>query len=167
MHIKQYRIIFLVLAVTLSLNMKMYSQPVPYISPGIQLGYGIGNGFFLCGQITLGIVGDFKDYPTLTTIIYPGITLGGRKYFGSEKKLMRYLDFQISTVGGTCGFGIGPMQIKSINSNNWIIGKRFKLWVGLFGYLTYDIIEISGNNKQHNLGLIGVIPYFDIEAVYP
>ncbi len=138
----------------LSFGVQLFANDnVPYISLGIQLGYGFDDGLFLGNQITFGVcLASFSGDP----IIAPGISFGIRKYKGLDKIFMRYVDFQIATILG--GLGVGHTDIKSISTNRLSKGYRVKGWAGLLGYATYDFFKVPDNDKKHNIGLIGVIP---------
>lgn len=137
-----------------------------YISPGVHLGYGIGQGVFLGAQATIGGIywNDSEPKPSdKYSNFYPGITMGARKYFGSEKMTLRYMDFQITSFMFT-GAGIGRYSIKSKGMETWSHGKRFKIWGGSLGLLTYDVTFRENQTNTHNLGLMGVLPIHDESA---
>jgi hypothetical protein len=126
----------------------------PYLSPGIQIGYGFGDGFFMGSQLTLGWV-TIEDAWTVSPF-NPGITLGVRKSFGGNKIQISYADIQISAV--VAGLGIGIATTRSKATNERIFGKRVKLWAGGLGLLTYDYSQIPGVQQTHHFGLMGVLP---------
>lgn len=133
----------------------------PYISPGLQIGYGFQQGMFLSGQVTFGAV--------LHPYFIPGLTLAMRKY---KKHIMIFTDFQLalwgydSSLSTGAGFGYGwvrPSTQSNLNTN-WVKGNRVKLWGGfLFFLITSDSFKLPDNEKIGNLGFIGVlpIPFFD------
>ena len=146
----------LVLVLSLCSTEMAYSKTDLYISPGIQLGYGFGKGFFWEGQITIG---DIFQTDRNAGFFIPGITFGLSRYYLTDQKLMRYIDFQIGTLNGMGGLGFGRMKIKSSGNNEWVKGKRFKLWAGCLGLVTYDNFTIPNNDIKHSLGIMGVLPF--------
>lgn len=125
-------------------------ESFPYISPGVQLGYGFGEGAFMGAQITLGVLDESIN-------LIAGVSVGTRKYFSAQKSLIRYYDLQVSP--GLIGFGIGRSATKTPNSDGWIHGgKRFKVWGGALGLLTYDYSSNTSGERNHHWGLMGVLP---------
>jgi len=128
----------------------------PYFSPAVQVGYSFTNQFFIAGQLTLGFTGGKPGYDKLK--IFPGTSIGMRKYFGNDMRLESYLDLQLSYLGFT-GIGVGIACKKCGNVNEWELASRLKMWGGVYGLLTYDWTKYSRMNSIHSLGIMGALPW--------
>ena len=99
----------------------------PYISPGIEIGYG-NKMFHYSFQISIGLMN--HEHP-----IIPGITLGKRFY---RNKIIwdsfNYVDLQCS-ITPLIGFGIGKFY------NNKEEYYKYKIWAGMWGLLSYDYLN--------------------------
>lgn len=149
---KKLFIFILLIANTLALS---FDKDDLYYSPGVQVGYGFGDGIFVGGQFTTGVYAQ----PLELSLIIPGISFGVRKYFQGNSNLMAYADIQLGAGLGAGGIGIGYVGIKPAGSNTWNHGYRTKLWIGCVGLLTYDFYKTPFKAAIHNVGLIGVRPF--------
>jgi len=143
-------------------------RPLPYTSPGLQIGISNDGIFFLSFQNTIGLaVNEHSDWAFPVMAI--GVTIGRRIYFNKKINSMTYLDLQTvlpmynlgtgySDILGHSGIGIGI-----INNGDYSYA-RLKLFTGLLGYITYDAIgkpirdKNAVNTSKHNFGIIGVCP---------
>ena len=114
-------------------------------------------------QITAGIMPDLEAAP-----IALGATIGKRYYYSGKTGRFDgygYIDGQLSLL--FLGFGVGSVgkRTESIfyNDSGMIQKKithekykKFKLWVGSIGLLSYDYITSPAG--RHNFGLFGVAP---------
>ena len=136
-----------------------------YVSPGLQIGYGFGEGMYIGGQITIGMIhsninnGGNRQY----SYPFPGATVGARKLFDSNGQLMGYWDFQVSAL--FLGAGIGKTAIKIKSNDSWVFGNRAKLWAGSIGLLTYDYSKVKDKKSIHSLGLAGVLPFTEAQFI--
>ena len=127
-----------------------------YVSPGIQFGRS-GNEIFFSYQLTLGMMSPLP--------IFPGVTVGRRKYFKTKRELS-YFDFQASFV--MVGLGRGWMWDSAGESVN-----KTKLWVVLppmpFALISYDYIGFKEPSGKHHWGVFGVfpIPTGKVDAFFP
>jgi hypothetical protein len=133
-------------------------KPIPYISPGLRIGYDFGNGFSVGAKISLGIFTDPGYY---------NITLGVRGV--SHKKPVpsvdeyNFIQFQagypkwgpreMAFLGGA-GAGIVFFKDKGINR----IKPIFNLSYGLLLFLDADIIPLSASEFKVDVGTLGVLP---------
>ena len=131
-----------------------HAQTLPYISPGLQIGYGFGEGWFFSAQVSAGII--FWNSP-----LVPATTIGIRKY---KDQTMRYADFQLTLfadnlfVPGAPGIGFGKVWVTPDEGGGTITGLRFKLYHGLWLLGSYDAYKLPGRPIKHHLGLFLVFP---------
>ncbi|MAJ44130.1 MAG: hypothetical protein CMF96_05205 [Candidatus Marinimicrobia bacterium] len=146
---------------------------LPYISPGIQIGYG--KSFFVSYQLSAGLLQ--KDSPVIT-----GATIGKRFYRKNNSwDSYNYYDLQFSLFS-LVGIGFGKLYNSDYSFN------KYKLWTGLFGLLSYDYLKLNiskealkpnSNMKynpntgklylsslKHNFGIFGVFPVFDYHLLF-
>ncbi len=144
--------VFLLLISFINAMSEPLPNPINYLSPGIQIGYDFNDGFFVASQVTIGLVEfDFDND------IYPGITLGFRKY---KTFSYGYSDLQFSYHYFGVGFGKYWKLPFAKNSQKLSIVKGFraKFWIGLFVLGTYDLHKMVGKPISHSVGTIGVFP---------
>ena len=157
---------FILVFLLISLTGLTKAEIIPYISPGVQIGYGFGQGFFYSGQITVGFsyngprkpweVGGGIHHDPDHYYIFPGVTFGKRFY---KNYSYSYTDVQVCFVGIVgIGYGIGRQESKS-SGGEIIPFKRIKVWGGVFVNATYDYAKSKEGVVNHNLGIIGVIPF--------
>jgi len=120
------------------------------ISPGLQGGYAINDGWFWGFQVT-GTLWQGKGYQEK----FRGLTIGRR---WSKEQVITYFDVQRSFI--TTGYGAGLAHIKDrTGTGEGIIGLHVKTWLGYFALGTYDMIVLKDRKNLHNIGLMGVLPY--------
>ncbi len=141
----------------------IYTEVVPYVSPGIQIGINSMGSFFFSIQVTGGIFPNINNAP-----IAIGTTIGKRYIYNPITKRFdgyRYLDGQVSLLVLGIGFGsIGKKTETKFYNQNGIIEKqitkenytKYKLWIGSIGLLSYDYIAAPAG--RHNFGLFGILP---------
>ena len=133
-------------------------RPIPYISPGLRIGYEFGNGFSVGAKISLGV---FTDPG------YFNITFGFRGV--SHKKPVpsvdeyNFIQFQagypkreswdMAFLGGA---GAGVVFFKDEGGNR--IKPIFNLSYGLLLFLDADIIPLDGSKFKVDVGTLGVLP---------
>jgi len=147
--------LFVLILSLMSIEAFPIEQDDLYYSPGVQVGYGFGEGIFVGGQLTVGYYPEPLDFSK----VIPGISLGVRKYFGTDAKFMGYGDLQLGVLIGLGGVGLGYVAIKTNDSITWNSGYRLKLWLGIIGLITYDYYKVPFKGANHNVGLIGVRPF--------
>ena len=132
-----------------------HAQAQLYLSPGLQIGHGFGQGFFFSAQVSAGIIVEG---------IAPAVTIGIRQY---KDQTMRYADVQLSLVFAGLGFGrvwVTPGD-KSGEGSGTMTGPRFKLYGGLWALGSYDFDKLPGQPIKHHLGMFLVFPIFDYGTV--
>jgi len=121
-----------------------------YLSPGVQIGWNMGQGLYWGAQLTIGYdrVGDQEE-------VYPGITFGFRQM---KECRLRYIDFQATFSEIFSGVGTG-MYWESINDSKYtFVSPRLKFYSGFFGLVTYDFHWKKNGMLSHNFGAIGIVP---------
>jgi hypothetical protein len=134
-------------------------KPIPYISPGLRIGYEFGNGFSFGAKISLGIYTDPGYY---------NITLGVRAV--SHKKPApsvdeyNYIEFQAGYPNreswgaaflGGAGAGIVFLRDRGIRK----IKPIFNLSYGLILFLDADIIPLDASEIKVDVGTLAVLPF--------
>ena len=123
-----------------------------YVSPGVQIGYGFGQGAFYSVQVSVGNLEYIIDGDYI-----PAITIGIRKY---KDRTMRYADVQFTT--GFSGLGFGRVWVTSVakSEEGPVIktGRRFKFYAGFVALGSYDSYKLAGKRPVRNLGLFLVLP---------
>ena len=154
-----------------------HAQITPYISPGVQIGYGFGQGWFYSAQVSAGFFFFNKTY----LFPAPAATLGFRKY---KQQSMRYADVQISMFIG--GVGIGRVKVTPSGNpvgrteaikrglagrrpKSFGNGNRFKIYFLLPQFLlamgSYDSYKLAGGKTVRNMGLFLFLPIFDYGTI--
>ena len=124
---------------------------IPYISPGLQIGYSPDRGVSFSAQATLGL---FIEVPYPVEFTIPGVTIGRR---WGKQETMTFLDAQLAYL--VFGAGIGKVWVKKGGQDlAAATGHRFKVWGGYFLNLTYDRYRIRDGAPNHHFGMIGVFP---------
>ena len=122
-----------------------------YLSPGVQLGWTMGQGLYWGAQITVGYdrIVDLEE-------VYPGITFGFRRMNAYR---YRYVDFQATFSEVFSGIGAGIYWESMSGSQYTYLSPRVKFYSGFFGLATYDFNWKKDGALAHNSGGIGVIPF--------
>ena len=136
----------------LIISSKLYCL-IPYISPGISIGFNSNKKLFLSSQISIGMsfLNDHYDLPdNFIDYFVPSISFG-IKFFPkrSNERLFRYIDIQ-STIGFV---GIGRGIVKGIDNDYRSI--KNKLYIG---YLMFYQYEMELNNHFTNKSFMFVLP---------
>ena len=133
-----------------------------YLSPGLQIGYGSGQGFFFSAQVSAGIIVEG---------IAPAVTIGIRQY---KDQTIRYADVQLTLLSasfypyGTSGIGIGMVWASPGDTTDGgsgiITGLRLKLYGGFLLWSTYDAYKLPGRPIKHHLGILLTVPWIYYEG---
>jgi hypothetical protein len=133
-------------------------KPIPYISPGLRIGYEFGNGFSVGAKISFGIFTDPGYY---------NITFGFRGV--SHKKPVPSVDeydfiqFQAgypkrdsrdTAFLGGAGAGIVFFKDKGVRRIKPIVNLSY----GLILFLDADIIAVSASEIKLDVGTLAVLP---------
>lgn len=154
-YLKGYAILMIVM---ISACLSADDWPV-YISPGFQIGYSIGEGFFVTTQLTVGSM-NFQEYKIINeNTAFPGITFGLRHFFSSNQKLY-FVDIQQSTAFAGAGIGVGLLS-PDLDSSKYELCGRVKMYAGFYGLATADYC-FSKNHKKYNFGTILVLPISNV-----
>ena len=94
-------------------------------------------------------------------ILFPGATVGVRQYFGKTDRVEGYIDLQLALLGLT-GMGFGVATTKFEGFDRPTNGLRKKFWGGAFGLLVYDRTTYPNMQPINSIGLMGVLPFADI-----
>jgi hypothetical protein len=137
---------------------KSEERPIPYISPGLRIGYEFGNGFSVGAKISLGIFTD-PEYYNITF----GVRGVSHKKPSSSVDEYNFIQFQagypkrdswdMAFLGGM-GAGVvfftdkGGKRIKPI----------FNFSYGLLLFLDVDIIPLGASQFKVDAGTLGVLP---------
>ena len=125
------------------------TEDIIVISPGIQGGYTINEGWFWGIQFT-GSLWEGQGYKEKIR----GLIVGRR---WTKDKVITYFDIQRSFI--VPGYGVGLARIKDKQGiENSSIGLHMKTWAGYFALWTYDVIIQKEKKNPHNVGLMGVVP---------
>ncbi|MGD9488697.1 MAG: hypothetical protein AB7W47_11785 [Calditrichaceae bacterium] len=144
------------------LNQVSFSQKiVPYISPGISIGYNFNNGVIYGFKISLGILNTEQDY-------FYNITFGNRNNFKNNNDTFlpyKYVDFQVGAITEPIGEhkiqllkggGVGFLFYKE--NNKFQYSPRV---TAFSGYLVFSSIELN------LLKFKKLEPDYNIRAVFP
>lgn len=129
-----------------------HAQLTPYISPGLQIGYGSGQGLFFSVQVSVGII--------LNIPLVPAVTIGIRQYKGQT---MRYADVQLTLFTDyAAGIGFGGVWVTPGDTPEegpgTIAGLRLKLYGGFLLLGSYDAYKLPGHPVEYHLGSFLVVP---------
>lgn len=134
----------------------------PYVSPGIRLGYVLGQGFSFSAEVTAGVFGgwDVEEIPWHASIAL------GRKWIPQKPKRLNYISFQ----GGLLIFGGSYGKIYYKENGISKTGSRFAPYVSLgYGHLllNYEILSFpSFSNRYKSFGVWGKFPIVLSEEFY-
>jgi hypothetical protein len=133
-------------------------KPIPYISPGIRIGYEFGNGFSFGAKVSIGISTDPEYY---------NITIGfqGFGHIESELSINNYYFVQIQAgypkpdswkgpfLGGA-GAGIAVFKDQGAKRIRPILNLSY----GGLLYLDADFVVLGGAKIKTDVGVLAVLP---------
>jgi len=134
---------------------------VPYISPGVFVGWNFSNSATITFKVSIGIASDISDYSSDNNghFVFANVTLGERKLFNYSDKQTEYTFTEFETGFWTShlvsGLGLGTAYYKS--DDKWHIAPKASLFTGDLMFLRSDFI-LYKQNLNADVGGIFVIP---------
>ena len=139
----------------------LFSDFIPYISPGLSFGWDFRNGLTLSPKISIGIVAG-NDFYNLTY----GWNFPAFRNYKESYENHKYLQFQVGIFGGEFfgdkhvplyfGGGIGYIYYKQ--DDLFIYAPKITAFSGFWTFLKTDFILLNKKVFVPNLGIQPVFP---------
>lgn len=127
-------------------------KPIPYVSPGLRVGYEFGKGLTVGLKISLGVNAE-GNYYNITL----GVRAVSRRDLASRKETYSYYQFQAGTPlngihgGGGVGFAVSGKDMERR------VDPMFTLSYGMGLYSELDAVRMP-ERFRCDLGVLGIIP---------
>jgi len=150
-----------VLVIFIVWNSLLFSDVLPYFSPGFAFGWDFRNGLTICPKVSIGIV-EGNDFYNLTYgWNYPFL----RSYKESYEN-HKYLQIQFGIFGGEffgdkhvpLYFGSGAGFIFYKQNGSFTYAPKITVFSGFGAFLKFDSILLSGKRCVPNLNIQTVLP---------
>jgi len=134
------------------LSVRAGEKPIPYVSPGLRVGYEFGRGLTLGLKISLGFATE-GDYFNITL----GVRASSKRDPASREETFSYFQFQAGTPlngihgGGGVGFAVSGKEMERR------VDPMFTLSYGVGLYSELDVIRMP-ERFRCDLGVLGIIP---------
>ena len=139
------------------INVLNAQEKIPYLSPGLRIGWLFRNKFTIEPKVSLGIVGLVPGYLNITFSTWDFLSINKKIQYGKNYKVSVQYGRLSDTMGERkvqlfYGAGLG------VSVENEEIAPLFQLFNGLGIFATGDFVFKRGKGIDVDIGILGVLP---------